>query len=134
MVDRFGVASIVAFYLVACPAIGLIGLIGHSLLLLGAAIFVAGFCLVGITLSTGAVAGVLYPTEARAYGIGWAYAFGRFASILSPVVGGWLIGMKLPISQLFLAPVAPMIVGAVACFVLMRLCIQRFGGARLSAG
>jgi hypothetical protein len=36
--------------------------------------------------------------------------------------------MNLPISELFLVPVVPIIVGAVACYALMRLCIRRFSG------
>jgi len=128
LIDKFGVATVVVLYIVACPAVGLIGIIGNSVYLLSAAIFVAGFCLVGITLSMSAVTGVIYPTEIRAKGIGWAYGLGRFASILSPVIGGWLIGMKLPISELFLVPVVPIIVGAVACYALMKLCIRRFNG------
>jgi AAHS family 4-hydroxybenzoate transporter-like MFS transporter len=132
LVDKYGVATVVVLYVVACPAVAVIGLIGHSLFLLGASIFVAGFCLVGITLSMGAVAGVIYPTEVRANGIGWCYGVGRFASILSPVIGGWLIGMKLPISQLFLVPVVPMLIGAAACFTLLQLCLRRFDGISLN--
>jgi AAHS family 4-hydroxybenzoate transporter-like MFS transporter len=133
LVDRFGVATIVGLFLVAIPAVSVIGLIGPSVTLLSTAIFISGFCLVGITLSMAAVTGVVYPTEIRANGLGWANGIGRFASILSPLVGGWLIGMKLPISQLFLVPAAPMVVGAFACFQLMRLCLRRYRGPRLFA-
>jgi AAHS family 4-hydroxybenzoate transporter-like MFS transporter len=130
-VDRFGVATILGLFLVAIPVVSTIGLIGPSVPLLSAAIFVAGFCLVGITLSMAAVTGVIYPTEIRANGLGWANGIGRFASVLSPLVGGWLIGLKLPISQLFLVPAIPMVVGAFACFQLMRLCLRRYRGPRL---
>jgi len=131
LVDRFGVATILGLFLVAIPVVSTIGLIGPSVPLLSAAIFVAGFCLVGITLSMAAVTGVIYPTEIRANGLGWANGIGRFASVLSPLVGGWLIGLKLPISQLFLVPAIPMVVGAFACFQLMRLCLRRYRGPRL---
>jgi MFS transporter, AAHS family, 4-hydroxybenzoate transporter len=132
LVDRFGVAVIVLMYLCACPAVAAIGMIGKSVFLLGSVIFLAGFLLVGITLSVGAVAGVIYPTEIRGKGIGWAYGIGRFCSMSSPMIGGWLIGMKLPLSELFLAPVVPLALGAVVCFMLMRLCIKRFNGWTLS--
>jgi len=133
LVDRFGVAAIVGLFVAAIPAVSVIGLIGPSVALLSTAIFIAGFCLVGITLSMAAVTGVVYPTEMRANGLGWANGIGRFASILSPLLGGWLIGMKLPISQLFLVPAVPMVVGAIASFQLMRLCLRRYRGSRLFA-
>jgi AAHS family 4-hydroxybenzoate transporter-like MFS transporter len=131
LIDKRGVAAIVVLYLIACPAVGVIGFIDKSVYLLGTAIFLAGFCLVGITLSMNAVAGVIYPTEIRAKGVGWAYGLGRLGSMSGPLVGGWLIGMHLPVTQLFLAPVVPLALGAVLCFVLMRLCVQRYGGHSL---
>jgi AAHS family 4-hydroxybenzoate transporter-like MFS transporter len=133
LVDRFGVAPVVWLYVIACPAIALIGILGHSVYFLAATIFVAGFCLIGITLNTAAIAGIIYPTQMRAKGIGWANGVGRFASIMSPMIGGLLIAMKTPVSELFLFPVVPMILGTAACFVLMQLCIRRFGGPRLIA-
>jgi len=134
-VDKFGIAAIVALFLLACPAvsvIGFIGTIGHSAYLLGAVIFLSGFCLVGITLGMNAVAGVIYPTEIRATGVGWAFGVGRIGSMSGPLIGGWLVGMNLPISQLFLAPVVPLGVGLVLSFVLMKLCVKRFQGRVLS--
>jgi AAHS family 4-hydroxybenzoate transporter-like MFS transporter len=134
-VDRFGMAAIVALFLLACPAVGVIGFIGtigHSAYLLGAVIFLSGFCLVGITLGMNAVAGVIYPTEIRASGVGWAFGVGRFGSISGPLIGGWLVGMNLPIGQLFLAPVVLLGVGLVLSLVLMQLCVKRFQGLVLS--
>jgi len=126
LVDKWGVISIVGLYVLACPAVAVIGVIGNSAYLLSAAIFIAGFCLIGITLSMGAVVGMTYPTEIRAKGIGFAYGIGRFCSMLSPVIGSWLIAMKLPISQLFLAPVVPLIVGVGLCSALALVFAKRF--------
>jgi AAHS family 4-hydroxybenzoate transporter-like MFS transporter len=128
MMDKRGVAAIAVLYLVACPAVGVIGFINQSVYLLGAAIFLAGFCLVGITLSMNAVAGLIYPTEIRAKGVGWANGIGRLGSISGPSLGAWLVGMHLPIAQLFLAPVVPLAIGFVLCALLTRLCVRRFGG------
>lgn len=132
-IDRFGVAAIVALYVISFPAVAAIGMIGHTVAALGTVIFLAGFCMVGITLGMNAVAGVIYPTEMRAKGVGWAYGVGRIGSMTSPWIGGWLVGMHLPMSQLFLAPAIPMGIGAVLSFILMRLCVKRFGGYVLSA-
>ena len=131
LVDKYGVAAIVALYLLACPAVAVVGFVGNAVYLLGAVIFVAGFCLVGITLGMNAITSAVYPTEIRAKGIGWAYGVGRFGSMIGPLVGGWLVGMKLPISQLFLAPVVPLGLGAVLSFMLMRLCVNRDKGSRI---
>jgi AAHS family 4-hydroxybenzoate transporter-like MFS transporter len=128
MIDKRGVAAIAVLYLVACPAVGIIGFINQSVYLLGTAIFLAGFCLVGITLGMNAVAGLIYPTEIRAKGIGWANGIGRFGSISGPYLGAWLVGMHLPLAQLFLAPVVPLAIGFVLCVILTKLCVDRFGG------
>jgi AAHS family 4-hydroxybenzoate transporter-like MFS transporter len=131
MIDRRGVSAIAVLYLMACPAVGVIGFIDNSVYLLGTAIFLAGFCLVGITLSMNAVAGLIYPTEIRAKGVGWANGLGRLGSISGPTLGAWLVGMHLPVTQLFLAPVVPMAIGFVLCVLLTRLCVNRYGGHSL---
>jgi MFS transporter, AAHS family, 4-hydroxybenzoate transporter len=131
MIDRRGVSAIAVLYLMACPAVGVIGFIDNSVYLLGTAIFLAGFCLVGITLSMNAVAGLIYPTEIRAKGVGWANGLGRLGSISGPTLGAWLVGMHLPVTQLFLAPVVPMAIGFVLCVLLTRLCVKRYGGHSL---
>jgi len=131
MLDRFGLIAIVVLYGLACPAVAFIGIVGNSVYSLGAIIFIAGFCLIGLTLSLGAVVGMTYPTEIRAKGVGWAYGIGRFCSMLSPMVGSWLIAMRLPISQLFLAPVVPLMVGIALATTLMRLFAKRMNVAAL---
>ena len=42
--------------------------------------------------------------------------------------GAWLVAMHLPITQLLLAPVAPLAIGFGLCALLTQLCIDRFGG------
>ena len=96
-------------------------------------VFFAGFCILGNQLGLNAVSGLLYPTAIRSNGVGWANAIGRFGAIAGPMIGGWLIGRHLPLQRLFLVPVAPMAVGAVASFALMRVCFRLFGGRRLEA-
>jgi hypothetical protein len=65
--------------------------------------------------------------------VGWANAIGRFGAISGPMIGGWLIGRHLPLQRLFLVPVAPMALGAIASFALMRVCFTLFGGRHLEA-
>jgi AAHS family 4-hydroxybenzoate transporter-like MFS transporter len=131
MIDRRGVAAIAALYLAACPAVGVIGFIDQSVYLLGLAIFLAGFCLVGITLSMNAVAGLIYPTEIRAKGVGWANGLGRLGSMSGPLLGAWLVALQLPMTELFLAPVVPLAIGFGLCALLTLLCVRRYGGHEL---
>jgi len=78
-----------------------------------------------------AASGLLYPTAIRARGVGWALGIGRFGSMLGPLIGGVLIGMKLPPQQLFLLAAAPMVAGLIASIGVARLCYQRLGGLHL---
>ena len=91
----------------------------------------SGFCVLGAQFGNNASAGLLYPTAFRAKGVGWALAVGRIGSIAGPMVGARLIGLKLPLRQLFLAPAMPMLVGAVAAAWLAWLCYRRFHGFKL---
>ncbi len=63
--------------------------------------------------------------------MGWALGIGRFGSMLGPLIGGVLIGMKLPLPQLFLLAAAPMVAGLIARIGVARLCYQRLGGLHL---
>ena len=87
LLDTRGVAALLVLFIVACPAVAAIGFIGNSVYLLGATIFLAGFCTVGITLGMNAVAGVVYPTAGRAKGVGWAGGIGRLGSISGSPAG-----------------------------------------------
>jgi len=133
LLDKRGLAAIGASFLLGCPVVAAIGIPGLSHLLLSVAVFFAGFCILGNQLGLNAVSGLLYPTAIRSNGVGWANAIGRFGAIAGPMIGGWLIGRHLPLPRLFLVPLAPMIVGAVASFVLLRICFRLFGGRRLES-
>lgn len=130
LLDRVGFVAIAVLFVLGVPAISAIGLAGgSSMVTLLAAI--AGFAVLGAQFGNNAASGLLYPTAFRSSGVGWALAIGRFGSILGPLVGGMLIGMHMPMPQLFAAAAAPMLAGAVAASVLARLCFLRFGRLQL---
>ena len=133
LLDKRGLAAIGFSFLLACPIVAAIGtpVLSHNLL--SVAVFFAGFCILGNQLGLNAVSGLLYPTAIRSNGVGWANSIGRFGAISGPMIGGWLIARHLPLQRLFLAPVAPLLVGAVASIVLMRVCFKLFGGRHLEA-
>jgi MFS transporter, AAHS family, 4-hydroxybenzoate transporter len=128
---RLGFKVIAALFLFAVPAIAAIGLPGLPYWAMASAVMLSGFCTVGAQYGNNAAAGLLYPTSFRSRGVGWALAAGRFGSIAGPLVGGVLIGLKIPSQQLFLFAAAPMAAGLLASAGIARLCRSRLGGARL---
>jgi len=96
-------------------------------LLLIATVFAAGFCILGNQLGINAISGLVYPTAIRANGIGWANAIGRFGAISGPMIGAWLLARNTSIERLFLVPILPLAVGALASFAFMHACNRRFG-------
>jgi len=63
-----------------------------------------------------AVAARLYPVAMRSTGIGWAFGVGRIGAVLGPIVGGLLVGAKVPISTIFSIYAVPLV--AAACMTL----------------
>jgi len=59
------------------------------------------------------ICGEIYPTHARATGVGFALTVGRLGSILGPILGGVLLTMGFSFSQYFLIFAIPAFVAAV---------------------
>ncbi len=131
LLDRFGFVVIAILFVAAAPAIWALGLVQTTFIALAPFAGASGFAVLGAQFGNNAAAGLLYPTAVRSKGVGWALGIGRFGAIVGPLLGGVLLGMNLPLRQLFLAAAAPMLVGAVAAVVLVRLCYARLGGLRL---
>ena len=131
LLDRYGFVVIAILYAVACPGIAIIGMENLSFGMLTFISTIAGVAVLGAQFGNNASAGLLYPTAFRSKGVGWAFAIGRFGSILGPLLGGFLIAMNLPMQQLFLAASAPMIIGGISALFLARICYKRFGGLQL---
>ena len=94
IIDRFSFRALALVYFIAVFAVGAIGQLGHSIVLVTMAIFAAGFCIVGGQIAANALAAGFYPTSVRASGVGWALGIGRVGSIVGPLVGGVLLTMK----------------------------------------
>ncbi len=132
LLDRFGFVVIAVLFAVAAPAIGALGVVPTTFLALAPLAGAAGLAVLGAQFGNNAAAGLLYPTAVRSKGVGWALGIGRFGAVVGPLLGAQLLGMSLPLRQLFLAAAAPMLAGAVAAAVLVRLCYARLGGLRLT--
>jgi AAHS family 4-hydroxybenzoate transporter-like MFS transporter len=131
VLGRLGFTAVALLFLLAIPAIAAIGMLGIPYAVMAAAVGLAGFATLGAQFGNNAASGLLYPTAIRARGVGWALGIGRFGSMLGPLIGGVLIGMKLPLQQLFLLAAAPMVAGLIASIGVARLCYQRLGGLHL---
>jgi AAHS family 4-hydroxybenzoate transporter-like MFS transporter len=121
IIDRFSFRALALVYFVAIFAIGAIGQLGHSAVLVTAAIFAAGFCIVGGQIAANALAAGFYPTSVRATGVGWALGIGRIGSIVGPLVGGMLLSLKWSAAEVFLAAAVAAFCAALAAFSLSRL-------------
>lgn len=131
IIDRLGVVPLVILFALGCPLVAAMVLPGlspgvHALVIAG-----AGFCVVGVQCGLTGLLGVLYPTPIRSLGTGWTQAAGRVGALAAPVVGGILLGMKLPTSELTLAPASLLAVGAIASAMLAWLCWRHFGGVHV---
>jgi AAHS family 4-hydroxybenzoate transporter-like MFS transporter len=127
IIDRFSFRALALVYFIAIFAVGAIGQLGHSAVLVAIAIFVAGFCMVGGQIAANALAATFYPTSIRATGVGWALGIGRVGSIIGPLVGGMLLTMKWSAGAVFLAAATAALCAALAAFWLSRL--AGLGGA-----
>jgi AAHS family 4-hydroxybenzoate transporter-like MFS transporter len=121
VIDRFSFRALALVYFAAVFAVGAIGQLGHSVVLVTLAIFAAGFCIVGGQIAANALAATYYPTSVRATGVGWALGIGRVGSIVGPLVGGALLTAKWSTGSVFIAAAAAALCVALAAFSLSRL-------------
>jgi MFS transporter, AAHS family, 4-hydroxybenzoate transporter len=121
IIDRFSFRALALVYFAAVFAVGAIGQLSHSTILVTLAIFAAGFCIVGGQIAANALAAAFYPTSVRATGIGWALGIGRVGSIIGPLVGGVLLGEKWSTAAVFLTAAVAALCAALAAFFLSRL-------------
>jgi MFS transporter, AAHS family, 4-hydroxybenzoate transporter len=90
------VAGMASAYLLTAIAFGLFMVLpsnGPSWWLL---LVVVGGGISGCQFALNALAAGFYPPIIRATGVGWAFSIGRIGAILSPIVGGWIMKMKVP--------------------------------------
>lgn len=84
--------TLAGLFALAAISIAMIAQGGSSFWHTEIAIMFAGFFAVGGHNGIGAYAGQLYPTFIRSTGVGWALGMGRIGSLVSPMIGGLLLG------------------------------------------
>lgn len=76
-------------------------------------LFGAGGGFVGSQLGLNGYAASLYPAATRSTGIGWALGVGRLGGIVGPIIGGALLGLGLPPTEIMLFACGPGLLTAV---------------------
>jgi AAHS family 4-hydroxybenzoate transporter-like MFS transporter len=109
---------LITSFTIACASIGLIGQPGLSMALLTAAVFIAGWCVIGSQNGVNALAATYYPTYLRSTGVGWGLGVGRVGAIVGPVIGGEFLRLQWSTNEIFLAAALPALVSAAAIFSL----------------
>ena len=119
-VDRMGLRPVILLILLGIPATAAIGYVATSPWLVWVT-FAAGFCLLGIQFGLNATAGIVYPTHVRSLGVGYAFGIGRFGAFGGPALGGMLIGMNLPLQNLYMIAATPLVISLIVCLIMIRL-------------
>ena len=99
-------------YLICAAAVASVGFASHTRFGLFTAIFVSGVGLLGGTSGISVITGIVYPTTARATGIGWAYGVGRIGSVIGPIAGGIIVSLNWSVQRTFLFGAVPALIAA----------------------
>lgn len=119
LIDRYDPASVLCgVYVIAGVSAASIGFLAPQPYALMASVFVAGFCTIGGQTAMNALTASIYPTQARATGLGAALGFGRFGSIVGPIVGGVLLAAAVPVPRLFVLAAVPALFACIALLAL----------------
>jgi AAHS family 4-hydroxybenzoate transporter-like MFS transporter len=121
LIDRWGAPRVLGTgFVVTAMCVSAIGPNHGSFGTLAPLMFVIGFCVAGGNAGTSAYAGKLYPTAIRSTGIGWSLGVGRFAQLLSPILGTLMLALHWQLPAFFYAVAAPALIAAVAIFLAER--------------
>ena len=119
VVDRQMSYDILAWvYAGAALCVFLIGLVSGTVAIETAAVFAAGFCVIGGQTCSNSLAAESYPTLLRSTGVGWALGIGRIGSIVGPVLGGLLLSFDWGMRRVFLAAAGPALIASLAAAAL----------------
>jgi MFS transporter, AAHS family, benzoate transport protein len=116
--DKYNIKYVlVAFYAVGAVSLTVMGYT-KSTELLFLMVFIVGASTLGTQLLAYAYAGEFYPTAIRSTGVGFASGIGRAGAILAPVLIGFLVSLKLPLEQNFMAIGLAGLLGTIAVMLI----------------
>jgi MFS transporter, AAHS family, 4-hydroxybenzoate transporter len=125
LMQRWGPYLVLAVsYTLTAGALAMLGTHVTNAALLIVLILITGNGINGGQVALNAVSATLYPTAARATGVGWALGVGRFGAILGPLAAGSLMAAGINLGHLFWLAIIPTLVSAIAV-TLLRLAVNR---------
>jgi AAHS family 4-hydroxybenzoate transporter-like MFS transporter len=95
-----------------------------SAALIALAVLFTGNGINGAQVALNALSATLYPTSARASGVGWALGIGRFGAILGPLIVGTLMFSGASAAHVIWLAALPTL-GCAAVIALLRLAVMR---------
>jgi AAHS family 4-hydroxybenzoate transporter-like MFS transporter len=101
-------------YLLGAVTLIAMGYVASSVALMAIGIFIAGWFIIGGQGGINALAAILYPTEMRATGVGWALGAGRVGSVFGPALGGYVLEEHWTATSIFLVGAIPPAIAALA--------------------
>ncbi len=114
LVERWGRKQTLAAYLLGsalCSYLFMLASTASTILQSG---MLLSFSLLGAWGALYALTPELFPTEVRASGLGWTSAMARAAGMIAPLIGGYLLDNKLPLTLALTLYAAFFVIGAVA--------------------
>jgi AAHS family 4-hydroxybenzoate transporter-like MFS transporter len=134
LMDRVNPPRVLAVsYALAGLFIAAIGSVSASPLLIGIAVFAAGFCISGSQVGANALAASFYPTDCRATGVSWANGVGRIGSVLGSVGGAAMISLDLSLTSVFVIVGIPAVMAGIAMARLAKLSSRAIAPALVEA-
>ncbi|WP_315834343.1 aromatic acid/H+ symport family MFS transporter [Bradyrhizobium prioriisuperbiae] len=112
--------SIAVSYLLGAVMLVVIAQVSANLVVLSAAVFMAGFFMSGSQTSMSPLAAGFYPTVGRATGVSWMLGIGRFGAILGAFMGGILLSLGWGFQLIIGVLAVPATIAALAVLLKMR--------------
>ena len=134
LIDRFGLKVLVAAFALAVPVLVFAGTPGISDSVLLAMAFFSGCVIIGMQTALNASAGLIYPTDLRANGVGYALGVGRVGSIAGPMVGSLLTRLEMPPETFFYVTAIGPLLCAGCCVLLLNRLQRTRGEIAVAAG
>ena len=120
LLGRFGPKLVGVLFVLCLIAVGVVARADLTQTALAFAIAGCGFCLIGGQAALNGTAGLAYPTPVRSRGLGMALGVGRIGSVAGPLIAGMMVASGVTSARdLFLLPLIPLALGALATFVVM---------------
>ena len=119
--DGWGaVAVLLPGYIAAAVSVVMLGLFAQNASSALILTTVAGFFVLGCNFVIAAWASGLYPTSLRATGVGWSLSVGRIGSIVGPLLGSVMIGLRWGSSEVLAIGAIPSAISALAILIFRR--------------